>query len=188
MTRLVLTTVVFALAAGVNTASVAVQQETAVFTRRCGAKAWYVHLAVITPGWVAFLFLVAGVSRHFRWALPGLLRPAGVALVLVAAVLWLIAAIQLGPERIANGYFFGRGPRTGLSTGIFRWLRNPVYDSYALAFFGVGLLSANGVYLLLAAESYLLCNLVEARVENRPFRRIPAGGGRSRRRPRDIGA
>lgn len=183
MTHLVVTTVVFALAAGINTASVALQQKTSIFTRRFGPSAWYVHLAVITPGWLAFLFLVAGVSRHFRWALPDLLRPAGVALVLAAVALWLIAAIQLGPERIANGHFFERGPRTALGTGLFRWLRNPVYDSYALAFVGVGLASANGVYLLLAGESYLLCNLMEARVENRPFRQDPASGRAAGGRP-----
>jgi len=171
MKRPLLTVGLFALAAAVNTASVAQQQRTAWATRRFGRSAWHAHLLLIAPGWLAFLVSLPGLDRAVVWPLPRRVRPAGWALLAASAGLWLAAYRQLGPERIANGYFFGRGASQPVSGGIFRWLRNPMYDSYALAFAGSALVSANAVYLLVAAESVLLLNFVEAKVENRPFSR-----------------
>lgn len=160
---------VFAFAAGVNTASITHQREIGWLTHRLGGRAWHAHLALIAPGWAAFFLFLAGLDREVRWPLPTRLRPVGYGLLAASAGLWLAAFSQLGPERTANGYFFGRGPREAVTGGIYRWRRNPMYDSYALAFAASALARANAVYLLLAAESVLLLNLLEARVENRPF-------------------
>lgn len=173
MKRLLLTMGVFALAAGINTASLAREQDTGWLTRRFGRRAWYAHLLLISPAWMAFLFSLTRVDPKARWSLPGLLRPAGWGLVAASAGLWVAAYRQLGPDRTANGYFFGRGPSEPVTGGIYRWLRDPMYDAYALAFAGGGLATANAVYLLLAAQSVLLLNLLEAGVENRPFSRPP---------------
>ncbi|MEX2586717.1 MAG: methyltransferase [Actinomycetota bacterium] len=170
MGHLMLTAVAFVLAAGINTASVAVQSRTGVLTRWFGARAWYVHLGITLPAWGAFLFLLVDLGRHVRWPLPEELVGAGVFLLCASAALWVVTFVQLGPERVANGYFFGRGPTEAVEGGVFRWLRNPMYDSYLMAFLGLALFKANAVYLIMAAESYLLFNVIEARVENRPFR------------------
>ena len=45
-----------------------------------------------------------------------------------------------------------------------------MYDSYALALVGWALYRENAVNLLLAGESFILLNRLEARVENRPAR------------------
>ena len=111
------------------------------------------------------------MGGHVVWPLPAALRPVGVVLVAAAAVLWLAAFVQLGPTRTANGFFFGRGPAERVDGRLFRWVRNPMYDSYALALVGTAFATANGVYLLLALESYVLLNRMEAPVENRPFER-----------------
>jgi hypothetical protein len=50
-----------------------------------------------------------------------------------------------------------------------------MHDSYFIAFVGAGLHHANAVYLLLAAESYLLLNRFEARVENQVLMRGRSG-------------
>lgn len=160
----------FALAAGINTASVALQLRTGLLTRRYGKKAWYVHLAIVTPGWLLFLYLVSSLGRYRGWALPQQLRPAGILILALGSALWLWTFAQLGPERTANGNIFGRGPTEPVNHGPFRHLENPMYDSYLLAFVGLALWKANAQYLLLALESYVLLNLLEASVENRAFR------------------
>lgn len=165
MRRLFLALAMFALAAGVNSASVAWQQRTRVFTRRFGRRGWYVHLALIIPPWLGFFLALPGLSRAVRWSLPQRLRPLGWPILGAALTIWLLAYAKLGLARTANASVFERASQEPVTGGIYRWLREPMYDSYALAFVGQALLSANAVYLLLAAESFVLLNLVEARVE-----------------------
>jgi protein-S-isoprenylcysteine O-methyltransferase Ste14 len=165
--RLVLTMSTFALAAGANTASVAVEQRWSLLTRWLGRRGWYVHLGIVVPLWALFLALVPGLGRYVSWPISGRLRPLGTVLLGAAALLWLLAYRQLGGARTANGNIFGHGSRARVDGGVFRILRNPMYDSYALALAGLALRRGNSVYLLLAAESFLLLNQVEARVENR---------------------
>jgi protein-S-isoprenylcysteine O-methyltransferase Ste14 len=164
------------MAAGVNTLSVAWQQEREWLTRRFGSRAWYVHLAIITPIWGLFLLLQGRLGSQVHWPLAPELKPAGVALGTLGVALLLGTSWQLGLTRTFNGYFFGRGRQEPVSGGVFRWLRNPIYDSFLVLFvaeaFGLG----NAVYLILAAESFLLLNQLEARVENRPFRADPRTG------------
>lgn len=170
MTHLLKTMAAFALGAGINTASVALQLRTGLLTRRYADKAWYVHLAVVTPGWLLFLYLVSTLGRHRGWPLPDQLRPAGILLLVLSSALWIWTFTQLGAERTANANIFGRGPDGPVDTGPFRYLENPMYDSYLLAFAGLALWKADARYLLLALESYLLLNLVEASVENRAIK------------------
>ena len=164
---MLVTVVSFALAAGVNTGSVAFQQRTSWFTRRFGSRGWYVHLAVIAPGWLLFLVLQAQLGRHNAWPLPHWLWPAGAAVVLVGLALVVDASARLGLAGTLNGYFFGRGPQAPVRTGTFRWLANPMYDGFFLLFVGTALLLGNAAYLVLAAESVLLLSLLESSVENR---------------------
>ncbi|MGI8552941.1 MAG: PEMT/PEM2 family methyltransferase [Dehalococcoidia bacterium] len=170
MRRLFLTIAAFALAAGVNTASVAFQQRSAYLTRKFGRHGWAVHLAVVTPLWVSFLALLPGLGRRVRWPLPARLRPFGTPLFLTAAMLWLLAFRKLGATRTGNGNLFGHGSQEPVSGGIFRLTRNPMYDSYVLAFIAAALRSLNGMYLVLAGAAYVLCHRIEARVENQPLR------------------
>src|SRR5262245_27855131 len=156
--RLLVTVSAFALAAGTNTLSVELEARRGHLTRRFGRRAWYVHLALVTPPWVGFLALLPGLGRHVRWPLPRRLRPLGAAFLAIAVLLWLQAYRQLGAVRVANGDHFGRRPRQRVAGGVFRFLANPMYDSYALGLVGLALLRRNAAYLLLAGESYLLLN------------------------------
>jgi len=165
--RLILTTTAFALAAGVNTASVALQQRDQFLTRRFGRRGWYVHLAVVLPPWAVFLALVPRLGGQVRWPLPRAVQVAGPPVLGVAASLWVLAYRQLGGTRMANGNIFGVGDATRVEGGLFRFVANPIYLSYLLTFIGLAFRQRNAVYLLLAGESYLLFNQLEARVENR---------------------
>ena len=106
------------------------------------------------------------------------MRPLGRPLLVTAGLLWLAAFRELGGATVANGNFFGKGRQTPAAGGIFRLLKNPMYDSYALALIGLGLRRANAVYLLLAGESLLLLNQIEARVENRSLSGGDVAAGR----------
>lgn len=55
MIGLLLAVLLLALASGINTASVFFEQRSQWLSRPFGAHAWYAHMALITPGWVAFL-------------------------------------------------------------------------------------------------------------------------------------
>lgn len=169
--RLVSASALFALAAAVNTSSVALQQRHRYLTRSLGRAGWYAHLALITPPWALFLLSLAKLDRASRWRLPVQMRPLGAPILAAAGLLWTLAFKRLGPARMANGYFFGAADSQPVTDGVFHWLENPVYDSYALALVGQALLGADARYLVLAAESVLLLNWLEAGVENGPFRR-----------------
>lgn len=169
MRRLLLAMAAFALAAGVNTASVELQQRRQWLTRRFKRCDWYVHLALITPSYVWLFCLLWGLNTRVRWPLPRGARRLALPVALLATALFLGAAIPLGPAGVLNGYFFGRSTADRRPSGIFRWLRNPSYDGYVLAFLTLAYRKGNAIYVLLAAESFALLNLMEASVENRPF-------------------
>src|SRR5688500_8741878 len=99
MRRLLQVMAVFAFAAGVNTASVAVQQQYGWLTRRFGSRGWEVHLALIAPPWLWFLWLLSRLDRQVRWSLPHRLRFLGLPLQLAAATIWVLAFVRMGPIR-----------------------------------------------------------------------------------------
>lgn len=169
MTYLLLTIAIFAFAAGVNTGSVAFQQRTRWLTRRFGRGAWWVHMALVSPGWALFLNLEVQLGRHLVWPLPAVLWPLGLGLLVLAAVLFAASSSQLGLRRTCNGYFFDSEPPQPVSGAVYRWLENPMYDSFWIAFVGLALIEANAAYLALAVASYLLLNRCEAKIENGPF-------------------
>jgi protein-S-isoprenylcysteine O-methyltransferase Ste14 len=171
------TVALFAAAAAINTASVALEQRRRLFTRRFGRRGWYVHLALVLPAWIGVLLQVRRVGRHVRWPLPPALQPVGTLLLGAAGALWIAAFARLGPTRTGNGNVFGHGRQEPVTGGVFRFRANPMYDSYVLALLGLALRTGNAVYLLLAGEALVLCHRIEAPIENRPL----AAGARAAR-------
>lgn len=169
--RLVTTMAVFALAAGVNTASVWAERRCRLLSRLFGKRAFAAHVALISPPWAVAVAMIASTGGSTRLRLPHPLRPLGWCLCALAAVVWVDAFRRMGPRRTANGDFFDRDAPEPVLTGVYRLLRNPMYDAYALGLAAAALATGSPAYLPLAAESFLLLNLVEARIE-----RPDAGG------------
>ncbi len=167
--RLLLALLAFAVAVIVNTTSVELQQRHRWLTRWFGPKDWYVHLALIAPGYLWFFRALKDLGGTVRWPLPAAWQRFNQPVLAASTLLWLEAYRQLGLAGMLNRNFFSGGSTRAVRGGMFRWFRDPVYVSYVLAFVGWALRRRNAVYLLLAAESWLLLNVIEAKVENRSF-------------------
>jgi protein-S-isoprenylcysteine O-methyltransferase Ste14 len=168
---------VLALAAGVNCASVWAEGRWRLLSRGLGRHAFAAHLALIAPPWSAAVVMIVGLPRHPRGALPNRLRPLGWGLAAVAGAVWIDAFRRLGPRRTANGDVFGEGPALPVRSGVYRLLRDPMYDAYALGLAAAALTTGNAAYLALAGESFVVLNLLEARIE----RLAPEGAARRAR-------
>ena len=173
MRHLALSATALAAAACVNTLSVGGQLRWRTHERLAGNGAWRLHLALITPGWLLFVGSLPAVRRDPCLRIRSR-RTLGLTVIGAAAVLWLAAARELGGARVLNADAFGQVAPRRVVSGPYRWRRNPIYDSYALALLGCGLFTGRGGYLLLSLESLIVLNLIEAGVEARS---LSAKGG-----------
>ena len=158
-----------ALAASMNSASVWAQGRTRLLSRGFGRHAFATHLALTVPPWLATVVMAVRLARHPHGTLPRRLRAPGWGLAVVAAAIWIDAYMRMGPRRTANGDLFDPGPVAPVRTGVYRVLRDPMYDAYALGLAAAALTTGSATYLALAADSFVLLNLLEARVERLAF-------------------
>jgi protein-S-isoprenylcysteine O-methyltransferase Ste14 len=166
VSRLTRSAAALAAAACVNTLSVGAQLRWGTLGRLAGRRAWRLHVALITPGWLLFLCSLPTVRRDPVLRIRRR-RRLGLALIGAAGGLWLAAAKQIGGRRVFNADAFGVVAARRTRSGPYRWLRDPIYDSYAVALAGCALFTGNGGYLLLGLESLIVLNILEAAVEAR---------------------
>jgi len=160
MGYMVLTCVVFALATAVNSASVYIQKRYRLYSQR--RYGWLLHSLVILPLWALFVYLLLSLNAAYTinfHAVP----ITGYLCFVLALLIFGIAIHQLGWQSLLNGNWFGQGQLS--HGGIFRVLKNPIYDSYLLGFIGASLTTGNAAYLIIAIESYIGLNLIESHIE-----------------------
>ena len=87
-------------------------------------------------------------------------------------MLAVLGFVELGPAAAINGDLFGIGARLTPPGGIHRVIDNPIYTGYALLLGGRALRLGSVRLAVVAAESLLLLNLVEAVVERRAHARV----------------
>lgn len=87
----------------------------------------------------------------------------GVVLVATAIVLFIAAIKTIGSGALVNSNFLK--PQQKVTGGVYRYFKNPIYDSYALFFLGFGLIYSNWGYIVLSALVWLLLICIESRVE-----------------------
>jgi protein-S-isoprenylcysteine O-methyltransferase Ste14 len=161
MRYLLLTCVMFALAIGINSGSVFAQKHFKLYDRWRN-NGWLLHSLVILPFWTISIYLLLNLNSHY------LLRfqPApviGYVFFALATLLFGLAIREIGWQSLLNGNWFGRGKIS--HGGIFKFLKNPIYDSYLLAFIGAALAGGNTAYFVIALESYIGLNIIERQVE-----------------------
>lgn len=164
MSNIAIASLVFALAAGLTSAGVYVQKRHRLYTRLFGQRAWAAHVILLAIVWPTLVVLLAVLSFPV-WVLPDWLSSLGAGVLATGIVLFIVSAQQLGWADTLNGRFFGKGKRQAVRSGLYAFLKDPMYDSFILILVGVACLTANGVYLLFAAESFVFLNLIETRVE-----------------------
>lgn len=152
----------FIIAVVINAVTIYLQRKSRIYTRLFGKYDWFVHVTLLSVVWGLF---VTGLilTEPPTWKLPAALRPFGV-LSLIGIYLIIATGSRLGTAGILNGWFFGRGPKEHLRDGIFR-LKSPMYTGFAILFAGAAFWQENSFYLLMAALSFLLLNVFQARIE-----------------------
>ena len=139
--------VMLLLTIAVNSASVYLQKTRRIYDK-FGSRGYAVHTGLISFVWGAFIiteFLANRSTWRFSHAhpLPGLVIMA------VALALFIAALQQVGSNALSNGNFFGR-PLRKLG-GVYRYVREPMYMSYAVWFLGLCLLTSMKVFLVYSA-------------------------------------
>ncbi len=120
-------------------------QKTRQIYLRWGKNAYLVHSVVITAVWGGFIateFLANATTWRFSHTSPAV----GLSIMVVALAIFVAALTQIGGNALANGNFF-HYPIRKLG-GVYRYIKEPIYWSYAAWFFGLALLTGMKVFLV----------------------------------------
>lgn len=164
MADLYITCAVLVAAVAINSLSVYMQKRYKFYTRKFGSKDQTVHSLVILPFWAVFVALVARLhdNQLFHYEFINLWVAGGI-LVTAATALFIGAIRSIGTGALVNANFFK--PQKKVSEGVYRYFKNPIYDSYAILLFGLGLIYSNWGYVLLSALAWILLIYIETKVE-----------------------
>ena len=160
----------FAFSSVLQTGLIYVQQRSATLSRWWGGRAFAIYNLITLIPWVAFLLTYVTLQFEQHPTLPWSslwLQVIGGFLALSGAVLALWVARLFGPARL-NGlrHFIGATDEERIGYGPFRWIDNPMYTGYFLILMGIALWQNSLYDLIIALESLLLLNGVQARIEN----------------------
>ncbi|GAC1387419.1 MAG: hypothetical protein NVS1B7_1220 [Candidatus Saccharimonadales bacterium] len=134
-------------AIAVNAISVYLQKSRNFYTKKFADHAWLVHRIIISIFWG--LAVLAGFGLAYSpWKYSKTNVPLGALLMTVAVVLFVLAIKQIGSQALGNGNFFGQKLRN--LGGIYRYLKNPIYLSYAVWYVGLTFVTQKKTFLLMA--------------------------------------
>ncbi len=153
-----------------QTGLIFVQQRSGSLSGWWGCRAFTIYNIITLIPWSAFVLTY--VTLQFRqhpplpWTILWLQVIGGV-LAFSGMCLALWVARMLGPARL-NGlrHFAGATDEERIVSGPFHWLENPMYTGYFLVLLGIALWKNSAYDLVIALESLLLLNGVQARIEN----------------------
>lgn len=162
MGYLLLTSLILVLAIAVNSTSVYFQKDRRFYDRFDSGL--LVHGLVITPLWLVFALLLAELNQTFGIDMPEY-PIVGYLLIVVALSLFVMSIKQVGSSALVNANFFQKSKVKPISTGVYKFLKNPIYDSYFLLFIGLGFALSNAAFFIIAGISYIGLNIIESKVE-----------------------
>lgn len=116
---------------------------------------------------VSIVLLVILLPRTTSF--PAGVRTAGMAIVFLGLALSVWHRLLLGRKRFMGGRCFDTQYDTRTSGGLYRYLRNPIYDGIILTFIGLTIWRENTDFLLLALASFFFLNVFMARIEGAPL-------------------
>ena len=129
----------------------------------------------LSVGWwvldTAWTGLVASSSFYNLWRLPAdeaLAWIAGLALLLVGTFLTLAGMMEFRSLRKVSGM----EASNLVTTGVYRWSRNPQFLGFYLALLGISLLGRSGFALLLTVIAVIYCHYYIVKMEEPYLERI----------------
>lgn len=127
-----------------------------------------IHLWVMGPLWLLVVFGVLMLTTLMpdRQSSITLNHRLGYLLVIGGLTLSVWHMWVLGWRQAMGGQFFEQS-YTWTTNGLYRYLKNPIYDGFLLIFLGLFFIKNQGDYLLLAVASGLLLNIFLAPIENK---------------------
>ena len=120
-------------------------QKTRQIYQRFGHQAYLVHSVVITLVWGGFI-VTEFLANATTWRLGHTYPAIGLPIMAAALAVFVAALTQIGGNALANGNFF-HYPIRKLG-GIYCYIKEPIYWSYAAWFFGLALLTGMKVFLV----------------------------------------
>ena len=135
----------------INSGAVYLQKTRHIYDR-FGNNGYTAHVILVSAVWGTFIateFLTSRSTWRFSHAYP----VAGLVVMGIALALFVSAMREIGSHALSNGNFFGQ-PIKQLG-GIYRYIREPIYWSYAVWFLGLCLLTSQKVFLAYAVISII---------------------------------
>jgi protein-S-isoprenylcysteine O-methyltransferase Ste14 len=153
------------VAVAINSTSVYIQKQYKFYTRTFGSNGQIIHSFIIVPFWIIFIIFASQLQLNllFQYTFTNLWI-VGLLLLLTAVSLFVSAIKIIGNGALTNSNFFT--PQKKVISGVYRYFKNPMYDSYALFFLGLGLIFSNWSYIILSVLVWILLNCIESKVEN----------------------
>lgn len=159
---LLLTLASFYLAVAVNSTSVYLQKTKRIYDR--SRHGLVIHATIISVFWLIFVAFLSQLNLYSSIVLP-LWPIVGYGLAASADILFAVSISAIGSGSLINANFFHDAKV--VSSSIYRYLKNPIYDSYALFFVALGFLYGNGSYIVIAVASFIGLNIIESNIERR---------------------
>jgi protein-S-isoprenylcysteine O-methyltransferase Ste14 len=160
MSYMLITSVSLLLAAAVNSCSVYLQSHHRIYERfRHGLL---LHTLIILPFWLLFGLLLSMLDKHYRLqtiSLPIL----GYLLAVLAVSIFVAAVYVLGPGSLININLFNA--RRATRKGIYKYFKDPIYDSYWLLFLALGFVTSNAAFFIISGLSFISLNIIESAIE-----------------------
>ena len=157
---LLITLVSFCLAVAINSTSVYLQKTRRIYDR--SNHGLLLHATLISVFWLIFVGFLSQLNLHSSIATPSW-PIISYGLVIGAAMLFAISIRALGSGALINANFFQNSKV--VSSSVYRYIKNPIYDSYLLLFLALGMIYGNAAYLLVALTSFIGLNIIESKVE-----------------------
>lgn len=150
------------LAVAVNSTSVYRQKHRRTYDRFNNGL--LIHILVIMPFWVLFVVLLSGLNQAYSINISKY-PTFGYSLIVIAMLLFVTSIRQIGYGALVNANFFQKNIGKPVSKGVYKYLKNPIYDSYLLVFIGLGFVLANAAFFIIAGLSFVGLNIIEGKIE-----------------------
>lgn len=124
---------------------------------------WRVHKIVISFFWGLFIASCFRIPMS-DWRFEESYELFGGFCIILAGIVFTLAIREIGVQALTNGNFFGK-PKRKLG-GIYRILPETIYISYVIGLLGLGLITAQIGFFVLAILAAIGLIGIESRIEN----------------------